>query len=44
MYQIRVLAEPRAEGSNWVYKCETMGGLLTGVPAAEVAAGKRFSF
>ena len=44
MYQIRVLVEPRAEGSNWVYKCETFGGLLTGVPAAELAAGKRFSY
>ena len=44
LYQIRVLAEPRVEGSNYVYKVEAMGGLLTGVPAEELAAGKRFSF
>jgi len=44
IYQLRVLDEPRAEGSNAVYKVEPMGGLLTGVPAAELAAGKRFSY
>ena len=44
IYQMRVLGEPRAEGSNYVYKVEAMGGLLTGVPASELAAGKRFSY
>jgi len=32
------------EGTNAVYKCETTGGLSLGVPAAELAAGKRFSW
>ena len=41
---MRVLDEPRAEGSNAVYKVEPMGGLLTGVPATELAPGKRFSY
>lgn len=32
------------EGSNAVYKCETMGGLTDGIPADELSTGKRFSW
>lgn len=44
VYPLRVLGEARAEGSNYVYRVETMGGLTTGVPAEELAANKRFSW
>ena len=44
IYPIRILAEPRMEGSNAVYKVETSGGLTTGIPASELATGKRFSW
>lgn len=44
IYPIRVLGEPRAEGSNYVYKVETMGGLTAGIPADELAPSKRFSW
>lgn len=44
IYPIRILAEPRMEGSNAVYKVETSGGLTTGIPASELTTGKRFSW
>lgn len=44
IYPIRILAEPRMEGSNAVYKVETSGGLTAGIPASELATGKRFSW
>ena len=44
IYPMRILAEPRAEGSNYVYKVETMGGITDGIPAEEFAANKRFSW
>ena len=43
VYPLRVLGEPRMEGTNAVYKVELMGGVTSGMPAAELAAGKRFS-
>lgn len=43
-YPFRILANPRMEGSNAVYKVELMGGILTGVPAEELESGKRFSW
>lgn len=43
VYPIRVLGNPRMEGSNAVYKCELMGG-LSSMPTTELATGKRFSF
>lgn len=43
VYPIRVLADGRNEGTNTVYKCELMGGITTGIPVGELAAGKRFS-
>ena len=44
IYPMRILGEPRAEGSNYVYKVETMGGLTEGVPAEEFSPNKRFSW
>lgn len=43
IYPLRVLGDPRMEGTNAVYKVELMGGVSTGMPAEELAAGKRFS-
>jgi len=43
MYQFRVMDEPEQEGTNYVYRVTLMGSSEAGVPAAEVAAGKRFS-
>ena len=43
IYPIRVLGDGRPEGTNTVYKCETYGGLTTGIPAEQLVAGKRFS-
>lgn len=43
VYPIRVLGEGRNEGTNTVYRCELMGGITTGMPAEQLAPGKRFS-
>ena len=43
LYQFRIMDEPEQEGTNYVYTVTLMGASETGVPAAEVAAGKRFS-
>lgn len=43
IYPIRVLGNGRNEGTNTVYKVELMGGITTGMPVSELAAGKRFS-
>lgn len=43
LYQFRVMADPEQEGTNYVYRVTLMGAATSGVPAAEVAAGKRFS-
>lgn len=43
VYPIRILGDARMEGTNAVYKCETMGGLTQGVPAERLLAGERFS-
>lgn len=42
-YPMRVLGEPRFEGSNAVYKVELMNGSNAGVPAERLLAGERFS-
>jgi len=44
VYPIRNLGEARMEGTNAVYKVELMGGVLDGIPAEELAMGKRFSW
>jgi hypothetical protein len=43
IYPLRVLEDPTPEGGNWVYKCELMGGVIDGMPGAELVLGKRFS-
>ena len=43
VYPLRILGDPRMEGTNAVYKVELMGGNTAGMPADELAAGKRFS-
>lgn len=43
VYPLRILGEPRMEGTNAVYKVELMGGVTTGMPADQLQLGKRFS-
>lgn len=43
VYPLRVLGEPRFEGSNAIYKVETFNGRSEGVPAERLLAGERFS-
>lgn len=43
LYMLRALGDPRMEGTRAVYKVELMGGNTKGMPAEELAAGKRFS-
>ncbi len=43
-YPLRVLEDPREEGTNYVYKVETMGGLTDGVPAERLMPGELFSY
>ena len=43
IYPIRVLGEPRNEGTCYVYKVELMGGITAGIPAERLLAGERFS-
>ena len=43
VYQFRIIAEPRMEGTNAVYKVELAGGNTVGCPAERLLAGERFS-
>lgn len=43
VYPLRILGDPRMEGTHAVYKVELMGGVTGGIPADELAPGKRFS-
>lgn len=43
VYPIRVIADPRKEGVNTVYKCQLTGGITTGIPRKRLQAGERFS-
>ena len=43
IYPMRILAEPRMEGTNAVYEVELMGGVMDGIPAERLLAGERFS-
>lgn len=43
VYPIRLLGEPRMEGTNAVHKCELMGGITTGMPGKLLQCGERFS-
>lgn len=42
-YLFRILGDARAEGTNYVYTVELMGGNTTGVPGERLQAGERFS-
>jgi len=43
-YPLRVLEDPREEGSHWVYKVETMAGITDGVPAERLLPREPFSY
>lgn len=43
IYPIRILGEPRMEGTHAVYRCELMGGNTSGIPGERLLAGERFS-
>ena len=43
VYPMRVLGDPRVEGTQYVYKVELMGGITDGIPAERLLAGERFS-
>ena len=43
IYPIRIIADPRKEGVNTVYKCQLTGGVTTGIPIDQLQPGKRFS-
>lgn len=43
IYPVRILGDARMEGTNAVYKVETMGGLTQGIPSERLLAGERFS-
>ena len=43
VYQFRILADPRMQGTNAIYKVELAGGNTDGVPAERLLAGERFS-
>lgn len=43
VYPLRILGDGRNEGTNTVYCVELMAGNTTGMPAAELLAGKLFS-
>ena len=43
VYPLRILGDPKMEGTNAVYKVELMGGNTSGIPADELTTGKRFS-
>ena len=43
VYPMRILGDPKAEGTNFVYKVELMAGNTHGIPADRLQAGERFS-
>ena len=43
-YPLRILGDAREEGSRYVYKVETMGGITDGVPAERLMPGEKFSY
>ena len=44
VYPMRILGNPRMEGTNAVYKVELMGGITQGIPAERLLPGERFSY
>lgn len=43
VYPMRVLEDPRFEGSQYIYKVELTGGNTDGIPSERLLAGERFS-
>ena len=43
-YPLRILEEPKNEGSNVVCKVELMAGITTGMPSSRLQPGERFSY
>ena len=43
-YPLRVMGDAREEGTRYVYKVETMGGITDGVPAERLQPGEMFSY
>lgn len=43
MYPMRILGDPRNEGTNVCYTVELMGGNTDGIPAERLLAGEKFS-
>ena len=43
VYPMRVLGDPRMEGTNAVYKVELMGAVTEGIPVERLQQGERFS-
>ena len=43
-YPLRIIGDAREEGTNYVYKVETMGGITDGVPAERLLPGEMFSY
>lgn len=43
-YPLRILGDAREEGTRYVYKVETMGGITDGVPAERLMPGEQFSY
>ena len=44
VYPMRILEEPRLEGTNVVYKVQLHGNVMNGIPAGRLLAGERFSY
>lgn len=43
LYPIRIVGEPKPEGTNFVYKCESISSSDKGIPGEELVRGKKFS-
>ena len=44
VYPMRILEEPRVEGTNAVYKVQLHGNVMNGIPAGRLLNGERFSY
>lgn len=43
LYPVRIIKEPKPEGTNWVYEVETFGGSESGIPGEELIRDTRWS-
>lgn len=44
VYPMRILGDPKFEGTNAVYRVELMAGITQGIPAERLLPGERFSY